>query len=340
VALVRTAELSSKTAECLQGAQLLRCNVLDAAELQQAYAQIQPLATICCLASRSGVKSDAWEVDYGGGKNALRAQESVHTSTGEQGEVGQGAQGAECARGHFVLLSAFCCGKPLLEFQFAKIALEELIKASSVVSHSLVRPTAYFKSLDGQLESAKKGYPMLYFGSGSCSANAICEMELAQYLVDCALRPAELGMLDGSRDIGGPDNPPVTKIQQLSLIYDSLGVPTDGPRPMVCLPVGVLDFLIAAFGAVQGAAAALQLESLRQKGEDAAEIARIVRYYATEPMVALGEGQVQGSTRLADHFRRIAERGGLEEVDKMTTTMGVLEVFSKSGYARREDATV
>ncbi|KAJ1405182.1 hypothetical protein B484DRAFT_337910, partial [Ochromonadaceae sp. CCMP2298] len=191
VALVRTAELSSKTAECLQGAQLLRCNVLDAAELQQAYAQIQPLATICCLASRSGVKSDAWEVDYGGGKNALRAQES----------------GAECARGHFVLLSAFCCGKPLLEFQFAKIALEELIKASSVVSHSLVRPTAYFKSLDGQLESAKKGYPMLYFGSGSCSANAICEMELAQYLVDCALRPAELGMLDGSRDIGGPDNP-------------------------------------------------------------------------------------------------------------------------------------
>jgi hypothetical protein len=50
---------------------------------------------------------------------------------------------------------------------------------------------------------------------------------------------------------------------------------------------------------------------------------------------------VQGRTRLADHFRRIAERGGLEEVDLMTTTMGVLEVFSKSGYkTRREDATV
>jgi hypothetical protein len=39
--------------------------------------------------------------------------------------------------------------------------------------------------------------------------------------------------------------------------------------------------------------------------------------------VAVGPGEVHGVSKLADHFRRIAERGGkLEEVDKMTTTTG------------------
>ena len=61
----------------------------------------------------------------------------------------------------FVLLSAFCCGKPVLQFQFAKLKLEEDIKnrckLSENMTHSIVRPTAYFKSLDGQIESAKKG---------------------------------------------------------------------------------------------------------------------------------------------------------------------------------------
>ena len=41
------------------------------------------------------------------------------------------------------------------------------------------------------------------------------------------------------------------------------------------------------------------------------------------PQVAVGPGEVHGVSKLADHFRRIAERGGqLEEVDKMTTTTG------------------
>ena len=64
-------------------------------------------------------------------------------------------------KSQFVLLSAFCCGKPVLQFQFAKIKLEEEIRkvSGSVegVTHSIVRPTAYFKSLDGQIESAKRG---------------------------------------------------------------------------------------------------------------------------------------------------------------------------------------
>lgn len=82
-------------------------------------------------------------------------------------------------KSQFVLLSAFCCGKPLLQFQFAKIKLEEEIRKvtdiAESISHSIVRPTAYFKSLDGQIESAKKGnwfissLVSLFLESYSCS---------------------------------------------------------------------------------------------------------------------------------------------------------------------------
>lgn len=54
-----------------------------------------------------------------------------------------------------MLLSAICVQKPLLEFQKAKLELEaELVKAAaareSPVSYSIVRPTAFFKSLAGE----------------------------------------------------------------------------------------------------------------------------------------------------------------------------------------------
>jgi divinyl chlorophyllide a 8-vinyl-reductase len=46
-------------------------------------------------------------------------------------------------------------GKPELQFQLAKLKLEAEIRAAAKmqrISHSIVRPTAYFKSLDGQIE--------------------------------------------------------------------------------------------------------------------------------------------------------------------------------------------
>ena len=46
------------------------------------------------------------------------------------------------------------------------------------------------------------GTPLLYFGDGQCSANAISEVDLADYLVDCALNPVDLDMLNQTRDIG------------------------------------------------------------------------------------------------------------------------------------------
>ena len=51
---------------------------------------------------------------------------------------------------HFVLLSAICVQKPLLEFQHAKLKLEAELQTSNL-TYSIVRPTAFFKSLAGQV---------------------------------------------------------------------------------------------------------------------------------------------------------------------------------------------
>lgn len=53
---------------------------------------------------------------------------------------------------HFVLLSAICVQKPLLEFQRAKLKFESDLQAAGDITYSIVRPTAFFKSLAGQVQ--------------------------------------------------------------------------------------------------------------------------------------------------------------------------------------------
>eukprot|EP01041_Mallomonas_annulata_P014126 gene14126-30074_t len=142
------------TQEYIEGAQTIECDVLNEEDTVAAFKSFAPTATICCLASRSGVSRDAWAVDYEAGYNTLQALVKHGSNNG--------------TAGNFVLLSAYCCGKPKLQFQYAKLKLEDVIR-NSPVTHSIVRPTAFFKSLDGQLESARGGSPILLFGDGSCS---------------------------------------------------------------------------------------------------------------------------------------------------------------------------
>jgi divinyl chlorophyllide a 8-vinyl-reductase len=147
-----------------------------------------------------------------------------------------------------------------------------------------VRPTAFFKSLDGQIESVRKGNPALFFGRGDCAANAICETDLANYLIEASLSPAEIGLLNSARDVGGPDVPPITKRDQIELIYETLNVPKE-KRVAVSLPLEIFDVLIPFFASLDRLFASFGLSSWQRRFEDAAEIARIVRYYASEPMV-------------------------------------------------------
>jgi divinyl chlorophyllide a 8-vinyl-reductase len=160
--------------------------------------------------------------------------------------------------------------KPLLAFQHAKLAFEAVL-VDSGLTYSIVRPTAFFKSLSGQIERVKRGKPFLVFGDGTLTAcKPIGDNDLANYLAEC--------MDDTSRHnrvlpIGGPGDA-ITPRQQGEHLFALLGRP---PR-FKHVPVALLDVIIGALGT-----AGRLVPALAQK----AELARIGRYYATESMLVL-----------------------------------------------------
>ena len=121
---------------------------------------------ISCLASRSGEPNDAHYVDFKLNKLLLEKAKSIKCS-------------------QFILLSAICVQKPKLAFQFEKLAFEKEL-ANSGLNFSIIRPTAYFKSLSGQIENVKKGKPYVYFGDGELTrCNPISEKDLSQNILYC-----------------------------------------------------------------------------------------------------------------------------------------------------------
>jgi len=121
---------------------------------------------VSCLASRTGVPRDAWAIDHRAHLNALAAARAAGVT-------------------QVVLLSAICVQKPLLAFQQAKLAFEQQLVESGL-DYSIVRPTAFFKSLSGQVERVRRGKPFLVFGDGRLTAcKPISDRDLADYLADC-----------------------------------------------------------------------------------------------------------------------------------------------------------
>ena len=93
---------------------------------------------------------------------------------------------------------AICVQRPLLAFQHAKLAFEAALAASGL-TYSIVRPTAYFKSLSGQVERVRRGKPFLCVGDGGMtSCKPISDGDLAEYLADCleGRGPVEPGAAD------------------------------------------------------------------------------------------------------------------------------------------------
>ena len=151
-------------------------------------------AIISCLASRSGIKKDAYAIDYQATLNCMEA----------------GMDDAVKAR-HFVLLRAFCCKNPWLQFQQAKLKFEAALQAQDKMTYSIVRPTAFFKSVSGQLEVVQMGAPFVMFGDGEVTrCNPMAEADLATYLVDCIADKKRWGKI---LNIGGPDEPLTMKKQ-------------------------------------------------------------------------------------------------------------------------------
>ena len=155
------------SARLLQGAEVRFGDVSDPQSLlRDGFRGERFHAMVSCLASRSGAPKDAWAIDHLANCHALAAARQSGVS-------------------HVVLLSAVCVQKPMLAFQHAKLAFEKVLIESGL-NYSIVRPTAFFKSLSGQIERVRRGKPFLVFGDGSLTAcKPISDDDLAEYLAEC-----------------------------------------------------------------------------------------------------------------------------------------------------------
>ena len=233
---------------------------------------------ISCIASRSGAPGDAQAVDYGANATLLAAAQ---------------AAGA----GQFILLSAICVQKPLLAFQHAKLAFESELKASGI-GYTIVRPTAFFKSLCGQVSRVKAGKPFLIFGDGNLTrCKPISDSDLARFIAGCIGNPEALGKV---LPIGGP-GPAISLREQGELLFELAG---KAPR-----------FRSVSPGMFTAAARVLGLGApFSGWCAEKAEYARIARYYATESMLVLdpatGDYSADltpefGNETLRDHYSRL-----------------------------------
>jgi len=169
-----------------------------------------------------------------------------------------------------VLLSAICVQRPLLEFQRAKLAFEQALSEAGL-RYSIVRPTAFFKSLSGQIQRVRQGRPFLVFGDGTLTAcKPLSDADLGDYIAGCLDDPARWNRI---LPIGGP-GPAITPREQGEELFRLLG---REPR-FKQVPVGLLDTIIAVLATLGRVVPALAAK---------AELARIGRYYATESMLVL-----------------------------------------------------
>jgi divinyl chlorophyllide a 8-vinyl-reductase len=263
----------------LSGATLRVGDVTDAASLEHDGFRGERFdALVSCLASRTGAPKDAWAIDYGAHVIALEAARRAQVS-------------------QVVLLSAICVQKPLLAFQQAKLAFEQVLVESGI-RYSIVRPTAFFKSLCGQIERVKLGKPFLVFGDGRLTAcKPISDADLGTYLADCLHDQRRWNRI---LPIGGP-GAAITPLEQGERLFSLLGRP---PR-FKHVPIGLLDGIIGALGALGRVVPAVA---------NKAELARIGRYYATESMLVLDPNSGRydaaatpstGTETLFDYYARL-----------------------------------
>jgi divinyl chlorophyllide a 8-vinyl-reductase len=177
---------------------VIEADVLADPAWQRSLGQVD--AVISCVASRSGAPADAERVEFGFNRALLEYAEQTGVS-------------------RFILLSAICVQKPRLAFQREKLKFEALLSKSSVPG-TIIRPTAFFRSLAGQIERVRAGKPFLLFGSGHLTAcKPISDRDLARFMV--------LKLMDASEGthvypIGGP-GPALTPQEQGRLLCEALG---------------------------------------------------------------------------------------------------------------------
>ena len=253
---------------------LSRADLADAEALDR----VRPEVVISCIASRSGAPRDAKVVDYQANSDLLKAAQAAGAS-------------------HFILLSAICVQKPLLAFQHAKLRFEAEL-ADSGIAYTIIRPTAFFKSLSGQVKKVKAGKPFLIFGDGNLTrCKPISDDDLARFIASAIGNPAMAGKV---LPIGG-SGPAISLKEQGEILFRAAG---KSPRFKSVSPkIFTFAERLLALGAPFSGWFA-----------EKAEYARIARYYATESMLVLDPATGRysaeltpefGAETLEDHYRRL-----------------------------------
>ncbi|MDR9427855.1 MAG: NAD(P)H-binding protein [Salibaculum sp.] len=221
---------------------------------------------LSCLASRTGAPQDAWAVDYRAHMDLLSAAQAAGIR-------------------HMILLSALCVQKPRLAFQNAKLAFE-IALAEAPLDHTIVRPTAFFKSLSGQVTRVRDGKPYLIFGDGRLTAcKPIHDDDLAAYLERCVTEP---DLRNRILPIGGP-GPALTPRDMGEMLFTLTG---QTPRYRAVSP--------RILTGIAGGLDVLGRVSARMA--DRAEFARTGHYYATESMLVLDSTTGQPDPRATPSF--------------------------------------
>ncbi len=280
VALVRRPVSDPAVQDCLAGAELRRSDVCDVVSFRHGLRGEHFDVVVSCLASRSGMPDDARRVDRDANQNLLKE--------------------ARACDAHFILLSAICVQKPELAFQRAKLEFEEILTESGL-RYSIVRPTAFFKSLAGQVERLKRGKPFLVFGNGELTAcKPISQADLARFMAECIVDPDKHNRVLA---VGGP-GPALTPRQQAELLFGLL----DRQPRFRKVPLALFGCIITPLSGLGKVFPALR---------DRAEFARIGRYYASESMLVWDEDKGRydadatpeyGKDTLEAFYRRVLGR--------------------------------
>ena len=236
-------------------------------------------ALVICLASRTGLPRDAWDIDHAATIRAIDAAKSAGVR-------------------QVVLLSAICVQRPRLEFQRAKLAAEAHLQKAGL-TWSIVRPTAFFKSLSGQIARVRDGRPYLIFGDGALTrCTPISDRDLGRFIAACL---TDTDKQNRVLPIGGP-GPALSPLEMGEELFRLTGRPPRFRR----VPVSMMDAIIAGLSLAG---------RISPRARDRAEFARIGRYYATESMLALDSTGAYsrattpsfGEDRLFDHYRDVLE---------------------------------
>jgi len=245
------------------------------------------------------VADDSFNIDYTATVNCAKAAQAAGLS-------------------QFVLLSAVCVQRPLLAFQEAKLKAEAEIQqlAEKGLTYSIVRPTAFFKSLLGQVKGVKGGAPFVMFGDGeSVRCKPISEQDLSSFIADCLWDPTKRNAV---LPIGGPGDA-MSFREQGELLYKTLGKEPS----FICVPYALFDVIQSVLDFFAGL--------LPGQMSDVAEYGRIGRYYAEQSMLVLDPATGQYSAELTPGYGTTSLRDFLiEALEEGSTKMDEQQLGDQS----------